>query len=77
MSKEKETIVAKEDMAKEPKGYDPRKDFGPERHEDLNAPKQENPAKLSAKEVDPEEARKDETSVLATDVFDSEGNRIN
>ena len=53
-----------------------RRDQGPERWEDKMTPGQEDPAPLSAEEVDPEEARKDETTVLATDIFDSEGNRL-
>ena len=57
--------------------YNPREDPGPERYEDKMAPTQEDPAELSAEEVDPEEARKDETTVLASDIFDSEGNRVN
>lgn len=49
------------------------------RYEDdpKNQPKQEEkPAKLSAEEIDPETARRDETTVLATDQFDAEGNRV-
>ena len=34
------------------------------------------PASLSAPEVDPEESRKDDTTVLASDQFDSSGNRL-
>lgn len=55
--------------------YDPRKDPGPERYEDRLALGAETP--LSAEEVDPEDTRRDETTVLASDVFDQEGNRIN
>lgn len=53
--------------------YDPRKDPGPERYEDQFPPAVETP--LSAEEVDPEESRRDETTVLAGDAFDGEGNR--
>lgn len=49
------------------------------RWEDLpeNQPKQDNPVELSAEEIDPESRRKDHTTVLAGDLFDGEGNRIN
>lgn len=53
--------------------YDPRKDPGPPRYEDQFPPAVDTP--LSAEEVDPEESRRDETTVLASDAFDGEGNR--
>lgn len=37
---------------------------------------EEEPVELSAEEVPLEESRKDETSVLATDQFDQDGNRV-
>jgi hypothetical protein len=67
--------VAEEDYARDIPGYDPREDKGPERWEDQYAVKQD-PSILSADEVPLEDSRKDETSVLASDIFDSEGNRV-
>ncbi len=60
--------------------YDPRQDLGPERREDIAA--RETLAGMDFAEVEGqievslEESRKDETTVLATDTFDGEGNRI-
>lgn len=53
----------------------PRLDPGPSRYEDRFDTVIDTP--LSSPEVDLEDQRKDETTVLATDVFDSEGNRVN
>ena len=55
--------------------YDPRKDPGPERYEDQMEPPYEL-AEVTSPEVPLEESRKDETTVLASDVFDAEGNRV-
>lgn len=52
--------------------YDPRKDLGPERYEDRIAREQaegEEGTPLSAEEVSPEDSIRDETTVLASDVF--------
>ena len=55
--------------------YDPRKDPGPQRYEDTEAAA-EDETPVDSKEVPLEDSRKDDTTVLATDVFDSEGNRV-
>lgn len=61
--------------------YNPRTDLGPERYEDRIAREQaegEESAPLSAEEVPPEASIRDETTVLASDVFtvDDENNII-
>lgn len=50
----------------------------PPRYEDaiLTTPEDFEPAESSTHEVPLEESRKDETTVLATDIFDSDGNRV-
>lgn len=50
------------------------KDAGPQRIEDRVAPEDDTP--LSAEPRDPESYRKDETSSLAHDRYDEEGNRL-
>lgn len=57
-----------------PEGYNPREDPGGPRYEDQFITEVDTP--LSSPEVPLEESRKDETTVLATDQFDAEGNRI-
>lgn len=54
--------------------YDPRKDPGPKRREDEEAEEADD-TPLSAEEVPLEDSRKDETSLLATDIVrvDDEG----
>lgn len=52
---------------KESAQYDPRKDLGPVRREDEEAQAADN-TPLSAKEVPLEASRKDETTLLATDI---------
>jgi len=54
---------------------DPRKDPGPERYEDQFAYGAETPLD-DGETRDPEESRRDETTVLSDDRFDLGGNRI-
>jgi hypothetical protein len=75
MSEEKKTKKENPDAIKLDPKYDPRTDPGPERIEDADGVQDDTPT--SAKEVPLEDSRKDDTSVLATDQFDAEGNRIN
>lgn len=56
--------------------YNPRTDPGPPRREDVDALAADD-TPVENKEVPLEDSRKDETTVLATDVFNSEGKRIN
>lgn len=61
--------------AEEPaSSYDPTKDPGPFRPEDAVVIADDTP--LSAEEVDPESQRMDESSSLAGDKYDNEGNRV-
>lgn len=46
--------------------YDPRKDYGPDRPEDASYAEDDTP--LSAEEVPLENSRKDESTILATDL---------
>lgn len=55
--------------------YNPREDPGPKRYEDINAEAADD-TPVDSVEVPLEESRRDETTVLATDQFDLEGNRI-
>lgn len=56
--------------------YDPRKDPGPARLEDLAAAAEDD-TPVETTEVPLEESVKDHTTVLATDTFDLEGNLTN
>lgn len=68
-----------DEVGAEPASYDPRKDTGGERYEDsIDLPRnfEGKAAKVDSEEVNPEKARRDDTTVLASDQFDSEGNRV-
>lgn len=57
--------------------YDPRKDPGPPRFEDLVAAAEDDTPVDGQIEVPLEESVKDHTTILASDIFDGEGNITN
>jgi hypothetical protein len=83
MSEEETVVVAPQkkeeqvpDTVTVPAGeYNPRLDPGPPRPEDAPV-EEENPVELTSPEVPLEESRKDDTTDLATDIFNDEGQRV-